>query len=401
MFFVIRKEEKLSSKANFIVQLLSQNSNIKIFYVYKKESEKFKETWCSNRVQLSSSIKGLMVYYLLMFLKSPKDFRDGLLVRLSLMKSKHVLTDKGFLSILSNTLYLHFGTSARVKRLMQVLNKLNSPMVFIIDEFISLKCVDLEKLHLLGSIIFVSQDIGYNRFGFGDNFVTKKLMFKLERDAIIHTDLVVACSERERLKYVELGAKNTIFYPNLYPTKGFEPSYKDKIPSICIVLREHWGSRSEQSVETIFKALAYLNMQIRVYMIGIKPKRVPKNVILENNEFIPNKLDYLKIISKSWLGINVGIHLAGTNGRKYDYAEAGTVVFSDRLGVRGDLLPYEYAYVDHHDLAAKIGQLFQFGRERLLKMGQENRKVALSIAENRRQELLKIINNITFGNLSE
>ena len=53
----------------------------------------------------------------------------------------------------------------------------------------------------------------------------------------------------------------------------------------------------------------------------------------------------------------MGIHLGGTNERKYDYAMAGLVVFSDNLGVRGDLLPHEYTYVDSYDLAAKLEQL--------------------------------------------
>jgi len=121
-------------------------------------------------------------------------------------------------------------------------------------------------------------------------------------------------------------------------------------------------------------------------MIGIKPKRVPKNVKLEYKEFIQSKLDYLKVLSKSWIGINVGIHKAGTNERKYDYAEAGTVVFSDTLGARGDLLP--------HELAAKIGQLLEFGKASLIEMGKENRDQVLSIAEKQRLKLLDNLRKI-------
>ena len=394
MLIIIRNEEKLSPKANFIVQLLSQNLNINIFYVFKRENEKFREKWRYDQVQLPSSTMGLITYYSLMMLKSPRDIRNGLMVRLSLMKPKHVLTEEGFLSILSRTLYLRFGTSIRASRLIRLLNKLNSPKVFLIDEFLSLNCLDLKKLRLFGSIIYVSQDTAYNRFGFGDNFITKKLMLRLERDAIDHFDLVVACSEMERLKYLEMGARNAIFYPNIYPTKEFEPCSKDKTPSISIVLRGHWGSRAEQSLETIFNAFACLNEQIRVYMIGIRPKRIPKNVNLDYTEFIQSKADYLKILSKSWIGINVGIHMAGSNERKYDYAEAGTVVFSDKLGARGDLLPHEYTYVDSHDLAAKINQLLEFGKMSITEMGAENRKHVLSIAEKARKRLLRNLSKI-------
>jgi hypothetical protein len=394
MLIIIRNEERLSLKTNFIVQLLSQNFDSKVFYVFKKESEKFREKWRCDQVQLPSSTMGLITWYLLMMLKSPRDFRNGLMVRLSLVKPKYVLTGQGFLSTLSRILYLRFGTSSRASRLMRLLNKLDSPKVFLIDEFLSLNCLDLKRLRLLGSIIYVSQDIAYNRFGFGDNFVTRKLMLRLERDSLVHVDLVVACSEMERLKYLEMGARDAVFYPNIYPTKDFEPCSKDKTPSISIVLRRHWGSRAEQSLETIFNAFACLNRQIRVYMIGIRPKRVPKNVNLNYTEFIRSKADYLKVLSKSWIGINVGIHMAGSNERKYDYAEAGTVVFSDKLGARGDLLPHEYTYVDSHDLAAKINQLLEFGKMSITEMGVENRKCVLSVAEKARQRLLGNISKI-------
>ena len=398
MLFIIRNEEKLSIKTNFIVQLLSQKSNIKIFYVFKKESEKFNEIWSLNRAQLPSSIKGLIAYYLLMLIKSPKDFRNGIMVRLSLMKAKHVLADKGFLSILSSALYLHFGNSARADRLIQVIEQVDSPKTFLIDEFLTLNCIDLKILQNHGSIIYVSQDVAYNRFSFGDNFVTKNLMLNLERNAIDHVDLVVACSEMERLKYIELGARNAIFYPNIYPTKEFEPIDKDEMPSISIVLRGHWGGRSEQSLEMIFNALASLNKKIRVYLIGIKPHKIPKNVLLEHHGFISSKLDYLKVLNKSWIGINVGIHMAGTNQRKYDYAEAGTVVLSDRLGIRGDLLPHEFAYVDRNDLAAKIGQLLNFGKYSLTEMGKKNRKHTLYMAQKEQQRLLDTFNGIICNN---
>jgi hypothetical protein len=83
--------------------------------------------------------------------------------------------------------------------------------------------------------------------------------------------------------------------------------------------------------------------------------------------------------------------MSGTNERKYDYAEAGTVVFSDTLGARGDLLPHEYTYVDSHDLAAKINQLLEFGKVSITEMGAENRKHVLSMAEKARQRLLGYI----------
>jgi hypothetical protein len=396
MLVIIRNEESLSQKANFIVRLLNQNFNYKVFCVFKKESAKFSENWYHDQVQLPSSAMGLIMYYSLMLLKSPKDFLNGLMVRLSLRERKHVLTEQGFLSILSRTLYLRYGVSARANRLMRFLNGVGSPKVFLIDEFLSLNCLNLKKLRLLGPIIYVSQDTSFNRFGFGDNFITRRMMFRLERDAIAYADLVVACSEMEKIKYLQMGARNAIFYPNIYPTKEFEPGDKDEMPSISIVLRGHWGSIAEKSLEEIFNAFAYLNRQIKVYTIGIRPTRVPQNVNLKHKDFIQTKSDYLKILSKSWIGINVGIHKAGTNERKYDYAEAGTVVLSDSLGARGDLIPYEYTYVDYQDLAAKVGQLLDFGKARLAEMGRNNRKHVLRMAAKERKRALDNIGKITF-----
>jgi len=326
MLIIIRNEEKLSLKTTFVEQLFRQNSNDKVLYVFKREREKFKERWRDEEIQLSFSTIGLIMYYMQVLLKSPRDTYKGLLTRLSHKKRKYVLTEKGFLSILSKTLYMRFGTSARANKLFHLLNKDDSSKVFLIDEFLSLNCLDLKCLRFLGPIIYVSQDIASNRFGFADNFVTRKLMFRLERDAIANVDLVIACSEMERLKYLEMGAKKAIFYPNIYPTIGFDPCNKDEKPSVCIVLREHWGSKAKKSLETILSALERYDKQIRVYLIGIRPKKVPKNVTLKHIIFIPRKLDYLKVLSSSWIGINIGIHKAGTNERKYDYAEAGIVV---------------------------------------------------------------------------
>ncbi len=393
MLIIIRNGEKLSSKTKFLVQLC-QNFNIEIFYIFKPENASFSEEWGHNKVQLASSKYGIFLYYLLMLFKSPKDIRNGLMARLSLVKRKNVLIGEGLLSILSRTLYLHLGSSAQNINVMNFLKNMVSPKIFLVDEFVSLNFFDLKKLRLLGSVIYVSSDVAHNRFGFGDNIMTKTLMLRLEKDALRYVDLTLACSEMERLKYLEMGAKNAIYYPNTYPTKEFELLKKDEQPSITIVLRGHWGSAAEASLEEIFDALACIKRQVKVYMIGILPKKTPKNVCLEYWDFLPSKLDYLKLLSKSWIGVNLGIHKAGTNERKYDYAEAGLVVVSDNFGVRGDLFPHEYTYVDAYDLAGKLGQLLELGRMRLSEMGAENRKVVISLAEERRQKLLDCLSQI-------
>jgi hypothetical protein len=330
-----------------------------------------------------------------MLLKSPKDLRDGVIFRLFPTKRKNTLTGHGFLSMLSSILYLRFGSSANDSTLYDFIEELNdSPKVFLIDEFVSLNCLDIKKLRNLGFMIYVSQDVAYKRFGFGDNRILKKLMFRLESEAINNFDLVVACSEMERLEYLEMRAKKAIFYPNIYPTKEFNPCEKDELPSISIVLREHWGTTAADSLKTIFEALARINTKIKVYVIGMKPKDIPGNIVVEHSDFIPSKSEYLKLISKTWIGINLGIHMAGTNERKYDYAEAGLVIFSDAIGTRGDLFPYEYTFVDKYDFTSKLDQLLKFGKPNLKEMGEKNRQAALTFAKLGTKKLRDSLNQI-------
>ena len=398
MLVVIRDGEELSLKTSFVLQLLGLSSNTRILRVYRRETKKFSEKWECNKIDLATSTSGILAFFLLMMLKSPRDLRDGMLKRLFGRRRAHVLFNEGFLSILSQALYYYFATSARTDGIIRFLRKLESPKIFLIDEFWSINTVNLKKLKHLGSIIYVSQDVAYNRYGFRDNLITKELMYKLEREAIALADVVIASSERDRLKYIEMGARKAVFYPNIYPLKEFEPCIKDQSPSISIVSRGHWGSKADRSLEEIFKALSSVGRTIKVYVIGIEPKQVPKNIRLQHYEFMPSKLDYLNILSKSWIGINIGFHMAGSNERKYDYAMAGLVVFSDNLGARGDLLPHEYTYVDSHDLAAKLEQLLQFGKEKIVEMGVQNRKQALSLAEKQREKVLTTVNSMVFPN---
>jgi hypothetical protein len=394
MLVIIRDGEELSLKSSFVVQLFGLSSNLELLRVSRKESKKFSEQWNSNKIDLATSTSGILAHFLLMPLKSPRNLRDGMIRRLSIKQRPYVLVTNGFLSVLSQVLHYYFATSSHTDGLIHFLRRMKSPKIFLIDEFLSINTINLNELKKLGSIIYVSQDVAYNRYGFRDNLITRQLMYKLERAAIAQMDVVIACSERDRLKYIEMGAKKAVYYPNIYPIKEFEPSVKDQLPSISIVSRGHWDLKAERSLEEIFKALSYSSRTIKVNVIGIKPKKVPKNIRLQHYEFIPSKLDYLKILSASWIGINIGFHMAGTNERKYDYSMSGLVVFSDTMGARGDLLPHEYTYVDSQDLAAKLEQLLQFGKEKILQMGDQNRQQALSLAEKQREILLRTVNDI-------
>jgi hypothetical protein len=394
VIFVINDGGKLSLKMNFVVQAYKLNSNEDFFYVFRRVDSRFEEKWGNNQVDLATSTSGNFMHFLLMLVKSPKNMRDGLLKRLLRTKSSTVLFGEGFLPGLSQALGEYFDKPARTNVLINFLRQLNSPKIFLIDEYVSIRIVNLNVLKLLGSIVYVSQDVAYDSFNFGNDIITKTLMYKLERDAVALSDLVVACSERDRLKYLEMGARKVLFYPNIYPITEFEPACKDTEPCISIVLRGHWGQGANRSLEEIFKALSCINKKIKVNLIGVDSQYVPKNVELQHYGYIPTKMDYLTILSKSWIGINVGFHLGGANQRKYDYAMAGLVVFSDSLGSRGDLLPHEYVYVDRQDLTAKLEQILEYGKELITEMGLRNRKQAMYLAETQRKKLLSEVNEL-------
>lgn len=389
MLVIFREGKDLSPKASFVIQLLKQ-SNIRVFHVFRIREQMFQEKWYHDTVELATSPLSILMRFILVMLKAPTDLHDEIISRFR----KETSAKRSFLYFLSEALGHHFARSTRTDQIIPFLGKLNSPRIFVIDEFFSLPLVDLRELKKLGTVIYVSSDLASDFFG--ANRIASSLMRRLERDKIGFIDIVVACSERDRLKYLEMGAKNVIFYPNIYPITEFESGDKDCEPSISIVLRDYWGSRAIASLKKVFAALSYIDKPIKIYMIGTKPERAPKNIELQYIDFIPSKLDFLKTLNKSWIGINLGIHLGGTNQRKYDYAMAGLVILSDNLGARGDLLPYEYTYVDSYDLAAKLDQLLELGKEKLEKMGLENRKQALSLAEKQQEMLSKTFKNKGF-----
>jgi hypothetical protein len=52
--------------------------------------------------------------------------------------------------------------------------------------------------------------------------------------------------------------------------------------------------------------------------------------------------------------------------------------------------------IDSYDLAAKLEQLLQFGEEKIVEMGAQNRKQALFLAKKQREKLLATLNSMVF-----
>lgn len=402
LIVIIRDGDRPSlkkTKAGFVAAIFKTYKNARIFYVCRKEEEKFTEKWSNSTLDLATSRSGIFQYFTLMrVLNTPKELRNSAIRRICGTERVTRIRQVGFLTLLSEVLYQYFGRSARANRLIRFLIETGSKKVFLIDGFFALNTISLKKLKELGSIIYVSSDLAYDFYG--DSPLTSKLMLKFEQAAITLPDMVIACSERDRLKYMHIGAKKVIFYPNIYPITGFKPSCKDSTPCVCIVLKEHWGSKAEKSLKEVLEAIASISGLLKVNLIGIKPQDIPKNIRLNHIDYIESKFDFLRVLSTSWFGINLGVHAGGTNERKYDYAMAGLVVLSDNFGVRGDLLPYEYSYFDRCDLTAKLLQLIELGKERITEMGMENRKQALVLAETKRKELSRAIDSFLLHNIT-
>lgn len=391
LIVAIRDGKELSVKARFIIQLLNLNSSNNLLKIFRKEHDQFNEKQQSGALHLATSISGILFYYFLMYIvKSPKDLHDGLIRRFVRKTPLPYRVRYGeFLTVLSQAMYQYSARSARADNLMRFLTNTPSKKIFLIDEFFSLNVAKLRSLKELGPIIYISSDLAYDFYG--DNFLASKMMYKFEREAMSIPDLIIACSERDKLKYEELGARNVVYYPNLYPIDSFELCEKDQTPSIAIVLRDSWGKRATESLEQVLKALAIINIKIRLYMIGAKPRGLSKNIEMKYFDYVSSKLDYLRILSKSWIGINLGIHTGGTNQRKYDYAMAGLVVFSDNLGARGDLLSNEYTYIDAYDLAAKLNQFLKLEKPEIEEKGLKNRKHILLLAKKQKEKLHEAI----------
>lgn len=401
--FVVRDSwDKVSPKSKLAVEICKENPNLDVFYLIRNDEKRFLEKRTNNKIEMATSTSGILFYYFLSIFKSPRDLYERVSRRFFKRKLPYSLVTIGFISVLSKTLNHFFAASARSGRIIQFLKKINSRRVFVIDEFTSIRTLDLKLLSEMGPVIYVSQDVASENFDFNNNLLSKSLMIKLEREILGMADLVIACSERDQFRYLDLGAKAAIFYPNVYPIKEFEPDTKDKEPSICIAFQSRWGEKSIHDFYTVFEALSKVKMKLKVYVTGVKPEHVPENIKIEYYEYIASKSDYMRILSKSWVGINIGIHRGGSNERKYDYAMAGLVVFSDTLGCRGDLLPHEYTFLDGNDLAAKIEQLFtKLDEEKIMDMGVENRKYTLLFAEKQRDALSKSIRALLSENSTQ
>ena len=207
--FVVRDSwAKISPKAKLVVNLCKENSIASIFCIIRNDKERFLERWNDNKIELATSTSGILFYYSFILLRSPRDFYNGILRRFFKRELTYSLITSGDISVLSKTLNHFFAASARSNRIIPFLKRMNSKRVFLIDEFTSTKTLNVNLLRQMGLVIYISQDVASENFDFHTNFISRSLMYKLECDIVKIADLVIACSERDRLRYLEMGAKH-------------------------------------------------------------------------------------------------------------------------------------------------------------------------------------------------
>jgi len=250
--------------------------------------------------------------------------------------------------------------------------------------------------------IYLSHDFYYNIV----HPYLKSKVKKYEKNILTMSDFIISASERDKELYLKFyydevfdckTDDDIIVYPNVFPPMN--PPFKeeeirkklinkrnDEITIVCNV-----GSNTKREIiQLIINQLHYVAHEIggvNLKFIGNHFTNYIKNLSWRNGikvktiDYLPNRLDFLRELSSAHVGINFAYKTGGTNVKKYDYALASLVVISNALGVKGELLPYEYVYLDTADLYTKIKALINdFTIEEIINMGYKNQAYALELA---------------------
>jgi len=229
-----------------------------------------------------------------------------------------------------------------------------------------------------------------------------------EGNLIESADLVLVSGCRDKELYQEeygLKEEKLVTYANVFPP--IDPPYtlgrlrktivRNKYDQPTIVL----NAGSKLSIENLKEYVYEVNKAVkemeglRVVALGDGISKVAGEIKWGNNELdifphIPDRVSFLNYLSRGHIGINYAYKLMGTNIKRFDFALAGLVILSRIMGARGELLPYEYTYLDYADLKVKLSRLLEYDLE---KMGSENRVEALNIASKSYKELKEKISH--------
>ena len=205
----------------------------------------------------------------------------------------------------------------------------------------------------------------------------RSMVMRLEGEAIRSSDLVIAASLRDMLRYTrDLGApeEKTMVFPNIFPPRGEYLQRKNSSKTMAIIT----GPEYCGEILRISRMLGE-NKELEVLVFGGRCRKidgVAPNV--KTIGFIESRREFLSKLSKAHIGLNYGLWLGGSSTKRYDYALAGLAVASNSIGARGYPLPGEICFADEYDLAAKV-EAIPVGEA--VEMGEANHRRVLEIYE--------------------
>ena len=319
-------------------------------------------------VTIRRSLKGFTNDYL----KEHEKILEMDFMRTTLLK-RMVMKPMQMLGICPQVLsYVHLQCNPR--RLFDVVHENDT----ILIEFRSYKMLGKEGLQTLKRkhvhIIYIGHNFEPDFFS---SSLSKKLVSRLEKEAVAESSLIIAASGRDAVLYSEeynIPKSSIVVVPNIYPVDELLIN-KNVERTLAVVLPDHWGASVAKRVAHLVSEASNLGMKIIVIGQQLAKMLRQKRLNVEAYDYIPSRRSFLNTLAKAHIGLNYSINLGGSNVKKYDYALAGLVVLSNIIGARGDYLPYEYVFVDVADFKAKLEALLE---QPLEEMGLKNRISSLN-----------------------
>jgi len=245
--------------------------------------------------------------------------------------------------------------------------------------FTMIKPTSAELRKRAGSIIYLSHNFEADYFRGPKGWV-----LKAEGEAIRISDLVIAASVRDAVRYkmaLRVNEEKLTVFPNVYPVE-FELSNKAEELTMAVLAGSSPGAVRPLVLEIlergVVEALIYVGSGLPTDLLA----DLRDKVIYER--FVEERPALLSLISRAHVGLNYGDWLGGSSVKKFDYALAGLAILSLGTGHRGEYLPGEIARVDLYDLMAKLDQ---FDVDALVKLGHANRLKALEYHRKAVEEL--------------
>ena len=205
----------------------------------------------------------------------------------------------------------------------------------------------------------------------------RKLLIKNVKKLINkYIDIIILNSRRDLYIYREIFPKKTIIYlPTIYLPNDYVPCAYEKPKDKLIINIVHRSNVSNNFINIIINHMQKQFGTVLVRSIG-KPISGAQYI-----PWLPTRKDFLDYLSQGHAGINFSMqhnYQSGTNVKRYDYALACNVVFTQSLSATGEQLPFEIVFIDEYDLLAK---LYDKDIEYFINGGKQNLKYVLELRE--------------------